>query len=124
MTMKEIASYANRYSPSAFIEKVRENSRQMGATLTYKAYLLFYMMTDKNTPAGSKAVIAGALAYLVLPMDLIPDFLPVGYAEDFAAVLTALKTVRGCISPTVEAKARAMTEEIFGPAATIKAASN
>lgn len=124
MTMKEIASYANRYSPSAFIEKVRENSRQMGATLTYKAYLLFYMMTDKNTPAGSKAVIAGALAYLVLPMDLIPDFLPVGYAEDFAAVLTALKTVRGCISPAVEAKARSMTEVFFGSAAANKATSN
>ena len=124
MTMKEIDSYANRYRPSAFIEKVRENSRQMGVTLTYKAYLLFYMMTEKGTPAGAKAVIAGALAYLILPMDLVPDFLPVGYAEDFAAVLTALKTVRGYVSPAVEAKARAKTEEIFGPAAANKVANN
>ena len=86
MTMKEIASYANRYNPSAFLAKVKENSRQMGATLTYKAYLLYYMMTDKEIPVGAKAVIAGALAYLVLPLDLIPDFLPVGYADDFAGL--------------------------------------
>ncbi len=123
MTMKEIASYANRYSPSAFLAKVKENSRQMGATLTYKAYLLYYLMTDKDTPVGAKAVIAGALAYLVLPLDFVPDFLPVGYADDFAAVLTALKTVRGCISPYVEAKAMAKTEAIFGPVAVRKAAS-
>lgn len=124
MTKKEIASYANRYNPSAFIAKVKENSRQMGATLTYKAYLLYYMMTDKDTPVGAKAVIAGALAYLVLPLDLIPDFLPVGYADDFAAVLTALKAVRGCISPVVEAKARVKTEAIFGSTISKKAASN
>ena len=72
---------------------------------------------------GAKAVIAGALAYLVLPLDFVPDFLPVGYADDFAAVLTALKTVRGCISPYVEAKAMAKTEAIFGPVAVRKAAS-
>lgn len=99
MTKDEIASYANRYNPSAFITKVKENARQMGATLTYKAYLLYYLMTDEEMPAGAKAVIAGALAYLVLPMDFIPDLLPVGYADDFAAVLTALKAVRGvCLS--------------------------
>ena len=122
--MKEIASYANRYNPSAFLAKVKENSRQMGATLTYKAYLLYYMMTDKNAPAGAKAVIAGALAYLVLPLDFIPDLLPIGYADDFATVLTALKVLRGCITPGVEAKARAKTEAFFGKDAARKAASN
>lgn len=48
-------------------------------------------MIDKDTPVGAKLVIAGALAYLVLPVDLIPDFLPGGYLDDMSAIMAALK---------------------------------
>jgi uncharacterized membrane protein YkvA (DUF1232 family) len=43
-----------------------------------------------------KAVLVGALAYFVLPFDAIPDALPlVGFTDDAAVLLTALRMVAG-----------------------------
>ncbi len=44
-------------------------------------------MRDKDTPKYVKAVIAGALGYLVLPIDIVPDTIPVlGWIDDVAVL--------------------------------------
>src|SRR3954463_12039252 len=49
--------------------------------------LLVELLRDPRVPIRSKAVIAGAAAYMMSPIDLIPDFLPVIGRIDDAAVL-------------------------------------
>ena len=52
--------------------------------------LLLEMITDQDYELTSKnwAIIAGSLAYVVIPIDLVPDFIPIlGWLDD-AAVLT------------------------------------
>jgi uncharacterized membrane protein YkvA (DUF1232 family)/GTP-binding protein EngB required for normal cell division len=52
------------------------------------ALALYYCMIDVDTPLATKLTIAGALAYFVVPTDMIPDFAgPVGYVDDAAAIL-------------------------------------
>ncbi len=54
-----------------------------------------------------KAALIGALAYFVLPFDAVPDMLPLlGYSDDAAVLLTALRMVSGQIRPEHREAAR------------------
>ena len=55
-----------------------------------------------------KAALIGALAYFVLPFDVIPDMLPVlGFADDAAVLATALRLVASHLRPEHREAARA-----------------
>ena len=59
--------------------------------------------------------IFGVLGYLILPMDLLPDFLPgIGFTDDLGALLTVYSLVKGHITPEVEKKAKAKLSDWFG----------
>lgn len=49
---------------------------------------LWAMIKDKDTAWGTKAVAIGALIYLVSPLDIIPDLIPVAGLMDDAGVIT------------------------------------
>jgi uncharacterized membrane protein YkvA (DUF1232 family) len=58
-----------------------------------------YCAFDRQTPLQVKAVLLGALAYFVLPTDVIPDYLPViGYTDDAAVLAAAVKLVASHIT--------------------------
>lgn len=63
----------------------------------YDDFLLLYdMITSKDyeITTKTKAIIAGTLAYVVLPIDVIPDFLPVvGWLDDGLVLGITLKTL-------------------------------
>jgi len=58
--------------------------------------LLFQMVTDKefNIDKTAYIAIAGALAYVVLPIDVIPDFIPgVGFVDDMFVIGIVMKSI-------------------------------
>jgi uncharacterized membrane protein YkvA (DUF1232 family) len=56
--------------------------------------LLKRLVTDRTTPAGVRVRVALLFAYLAVPIDLIPDFIPVlGYADDAIIVVLVLRSV-------------------------------
>ena len=71
-------------------------TRGVVAQLPFAEDLLaaYYCAFDRDTPLQVKAALLGAIAYFVLPIDAIPDFLPVlGYTDDAAVLLAAIKLV-------------------------------
>jgi uncharacterized membrane protein YkvA (DUF1232 family) len=55
------------------------------------ARLVWGLFRDPRTPIGLKGMLAAALAYVVLPVDLIPDVIPVlGQADDLTVLLLVL----------------------------------
>ena len=55
------------------------------------ARMVWGMMRDPRTPLGLKAILGAALAYVVMPVDLIPDALPIiGQADDLTVLLLTL----------------------------------
>jgi uncharacterized membrane protein YkvA (DUF1232 family) len=53
--------------------------------------LVWALLRDSRVPGGQKLILAGIVGYLVLPIDLIPDFVPVlGQLDDIAVVLLGL----------------------------------
>jgi uncharacterized membrane protein YkvA (DUF1232 family) len=56
--------------------------------------LIRRLAADKSLPRGVRIRLALLLAYLALPIDLIPDFVPVlGYADDAVIVTLVLRSV-------------------------------
>ena len=67
----------------------------------------YYCAFDQATPAHVKAALFGALAYFVLPFDFMPDILPfIGFTDDAAVLLTALRMVSGHVREEHRAAAR------------------
>ena len=55
------------------------------------ARLVWGLARDPRTPLGLKALLVAALAYVVLPIDLIPDVVPIlGAADDLTVLLLVL----------------------------------
>jgi uncharacterized membrane protein YkvA (DUF1232 family) len=73
----------------------------------------WYCAIDAKTPVKVKATLFGALAYFILPFDVIPDFiLGLGYSDDMAVLVAAITLVRSHILPEHHAKAEAVIDEI------------
>lgn len=52
------------------------------------------LATDSTLPRGTRVRLWLMLAYLVSPIDIVPDFIPViGYADDAVVVAIALRSV-------------------------------
>ena len=114
LTSGDLPQYQGNYSEDAFWEKLKKVAGRAGAKAVYYALVLFYTLTDPDTPGKYKAVIAGALGYLILPLDLLPDFLPfAGYADDWAALIAAVSYVLSAISDKNKAKAKEQLKAWF-----------
>ena len=58
----------------------------------------YYAARDPDTPTRVKAILVGALAYFVMPADLVPDFIAgLGFTDDATVLLLAAQTVSGHI---------------------------
>lgn len=80
------------------------------------AVAAYYCATDKQTPLSVKGTLLGALAYFILPTDLIPDFLiGLGYVDDASVLMLALSSVRGSMTDSHKEKAKkALDREPIG----------
>lgn len=59
------------------------------------AVAAYFCAMDKGTPVRVKAVLLAALAYFIMPVDMIPDFiLGFGYTDDAAVMFAAIRSVR------------------------------
>jgi uncharacterized membrane protein YkvA (DUF1232 family) len=56
--------------------------------------LVCRLSVDKRVPAKHKLKVAGIIAYLIMPIDIIPDFIPViGYMDDLVLVVLGLNLI-------------------------------
>ncbi|QKV19925.1 YkvA family protein [Oricola thermophila] len=67
----------------------------------------YFCALDPETPPRVRGILLAALAYFVLPLDFIPDFiLGVGFGDDLAVLMTAIGAVRSNITEAHRAAAR------------------
>ncbi len=71
----------------------------------------YFAATDKSTPMRVRGTLLAALAYFVLPVDLVPDFLiGFGFTDDLAVLTAAITAIQGHIKPEHREAARAALE--------------
>ncbi len=99
-------SYANKFSNSEFVEKIARIAKRAGAKLVYVALILYYTLQSDKVSTTDKAIIIGALGYMISPLDVLPDAIPiVGLTDDLAVLLYVLKKVWGNVEPDIKDKA-------------------
>jgi uncharacterized membrane protein YkvA (DUF1232 family) len=102
------------YSDSKFWGTLRRASRAAGSAALRPALELYFVMTASETPLWAKAAAVGALGYLILPVDLVPDWLPgVGWTDDIAVMLGTLRTLSSYNTPAIQQKAREAAERLM-----------
>ncbi|HBH08218.1 MAG TPA: hypothetical protein DDX40_02295 [Rikenellaceae bacterium] len=109
-----IEQYQGNFSESGFWNKVKKVAQKAGAKVIYVALILYYELMDPNVSPKEKAIIIGALGYFILPIDLIPDAIPVaGFTDDLAALMAAYAYVKVHLTPEVRFRAQSKMSEWF-----------
>ena len=112
---EEMVKYAKHYNENELWDKLQRFAKKAGIKVTYAALLLYYVLKNPATSSKDRAKIIGALGYFILPIDLIPDFIPIaGYTDDLAALTWGIYCVIKSITPEVKANAAAKLHEWFG----------
>jgi uncharacterized membrane protein YkvA (DUF1232 family) len=67
----------------------------------------YYCALDRDTPGYVRATLLGAVAYFVLPADLVPDFLAgLGFTDDATVIAAAIAAVGRHLEPRHRERAR------------------
>lgn len=112
---KEIKRHRKHFSMQKFSAKFVKYAKKMGIKLSYYSLLLFYAFQSPHTSKKDKLTIAGALGYLILPVDLIPDFIPVvGFTDDLAIIVYAVYRIIGNIDDVIKGQAKKRMKKFFG----------
>ena len=107
MELPDFMSYANKFSQTDFVEKIASIAKRAGAKLVYAALILYYTLQSDTISTANKAMIIGALGYMISPLDVIPDAIPIaGLTDDLAVLLFVLKKVWTDIDPEIQQKAK------------------
>ncbi|MEX0752153.1 MAG: YkvA family protein [Xanthobacteraceae bacterium] len=91
-----------------------KKTRRLAARLPFADDLVaaYYCAFDRDTPLHVKTALIGALAYFVVPADVLPDVLPaLGYADDATVVATTVTLLAEHIRPLHRDAARAVLED-------------
>ena len=114
MELPDFMSYANKFSQSEFAEKIARIAKRAGVKLVYAALILYYTLQSDKVSKADKAIIIGALGYMISPLDVIPDAIPIaGLTDDLAVLLYVLKKVWTGIDPEIVEQARGKLSRWF-----------
>lgn len=73
----------------------------------------YYCALDNETPVKVRGTLLAALAYFILPLDLLPDFIAgFGFTDDVAVLMAAITAVKSNLTDAHRAAAKkALAEE-------------
>ena len=112
--LPDFMSYKDKFSANGFVEKISRIAKRAGAKLVYVALVLYYTLQSDKVSVKDKAVIIGALGYLISPLDLIPDAFPIaGLTDDLTVLLYVVKKVWGDVSDDVKDKSKSKLSQWF-----------
>lgn len=107
MELPDFMKYANKFSQSDFVDKIAKIAKRAGSKLVYAALILYYTLQSDKVNKANKAMIIGALGYMISPLDVIPDAIPIaGLTDDLAVLLFVLKKVWVDVDPEIQQKAK------------------
>lgn len=107
MELPDFMNHSNYFSPNEFLEKIARVAKRAGAKFVYASLILYYTLQSPNVSKRDKALIIGALGYMISPLDVLPDAYPiVGLSDDMAVLLFVLHKVWNNVDPDIQQKAK------------------
>lgn len=104
--------YSDSYSDKAFKKKIASIPSTAGCTTLRAAFTLYVLLRESSTPVWAKTAVVGALTYLIVPTDAIPDFLPgAGFTDDLAVMTLVISQLCVFINKDIRKKVEKMLPE-------------
>ncbi|HTK33726.1 MAG TPA: YkvA family protein [Caulobacteraceae bacterium] len=92
-----------------FWPKIRKLARKL--PFAEDVVALWFCARDRETPMATKAMLTAALAYFVLPTDVVPDwFVGLGFTDDAAVIAAAIAIAGRAIRESHRLAARALLD--------------
>lgn len=114
MELPDLQKYKEKFSQKSFIEKIQRVAKRAGVKLVYVALILYYLMESNKVSVKDKAIIIGALGYLISPIEIVPDAIPIaGLGDDMAVMLYVLDKVWGQVDDEIKSKAQRKLSKWF-----------
>jgi uncharacterized membrane protein YkvA (DUF1232 family) len=110
----DAAGQARQFSEESLRDKLARFGRAAGREVVEKVLWLWFASRRPDVPAWARTTIYGALAYFVLPIDAIPDLLPLaGYSDDLGVLAWALLTISRYVDADVKRRTAAVLSRLF-----------
>lgn len=94
-----------RIVAEGFVEKAKKTLGRI--PFTDEAVAAYYCASDPATPGHVRITLMAALAYFVIPTDMVPDFIAMmGFTDDAAVFWAAWRSVSGHVTDAHRARAR------------------
>ena len=114
MEIPDLSQYKEKFTKNGFIEKIHRIATRAGAKLVYAALVLYYLIESDKVSLKDKAMIIGALGYLISPLDLVPDAIPIaGLGDDLSILIFVLNKVWGDVDEEIKKKAHDKLSQWF-----------
>ena len=85
-----------------------------GRSIAKPALEVLEMAIDPLTPTNVRISLIASLAYLIMPLDLLPDFMPViGFSDDFVALTAVLSIWSKYMTPAIRIRAEEKLNKLF-----------
>lgn len=116
--MKELVEKSKEWFGENFgdlLAQIKTYAKKAGRFATKPILELYFVLREENTPLADKALIVGALAYLFVPVDLIPfrKFGLLGILDESVAISYAYKKMKKLITPQIEFEVERILDEWF-----------
>ncbi len=85
-----------------------------GRTIAKPALEGYELIMDNSTPPQVRISLIGALTYLIVPLDVIPDFIPAtGFSDDLVALTAVISLFQHHITPEIKFRAKCKLDRWF-----------
>ena len=98
------------------MDKLRPWALKVGRIATRPLLQFYYVMVDEKTSTLDRVLIYAAIAYTIIPMDLVPRtvYKYLGVLDDGIAMLYVYKKIKNRITPEINSKVEDTLNEWFG----------
>lgn len=98
----------------SIFDYVKGKANALGQSMVYSVLLMYYAWKRPDTPAWAKRIIMGAVAYLLAPIDSIPDLTPfIGFTDDLSILSASLIAIAYYVNDEVKQKASLSMSKYF-----------
>ena len=100
---------------SSLWEKIKTDAIRFGRGTTRQVLLMYYVLKSEETPRGDKLIVYSALAYLILPINLISNRRHpiIGWIDEAASIAVVYQKVSKHITPEIERKTDEVLDKWF-----------
>ena len=109
---KNIKQYIDFYDELELFSMLKVAGKKLGSQVILYALIMVTLIGDSKIPMKVRLVFMAAIGYLILPTDIVADFLPViGFTDDIAFLTYVVSSASEYITPEVRDRAKDKMEK-------------